>query len=58
MQICRQLAQAIPAQAIFAGSNRRRQAHGLLGAPARSRQAAIEFRSASGTGEAAGCRMI
>jgi hypothetical protein len=54
----RKLAQAIAAQAILTHGNRHRQAHRFLGAPARLRQAAIEFRSASGTGEAANGRMI
>jgi len=58
MQICRQLAQAIAAQAILAGIDRHRQPHGLVGAPARLREATAEFRSASGTGEAARRRMI
>jgi hypothetical protein len=51
--VCRRsLAQTIPAQAIRA-IERHRQAGGFLGAPARPRQAAGEFRSAAGTAKAA-----
>jgi hypothetical protein len=46
------LAQAIAAQAIPA-VDRHRQDCGFLGTPAGSRDVAGEFRSASGTGEAA-----
>jgi hypothetical protein len=46
------LAQAIPAQAVLAVIGHR-QAGGFFGAPARPRQAAGEFRSASGTSETA-----
>jgi len=48
----RRPAQAVAAQAVIA-ADRYRQAGGFLGAPARPRQAAAEFRSASGTDEAA-----
>jgi hypothetical protein len=48
----RRLAQTIAAQAIPA-IDRHRQADNFLGAPARPGPAAGEFRSASGTGEAA-----
>src|SRR4030081_1178850 len=51
----RHLPQAIPAQAI-AAIDRHRQTRDFLGAPAWPWQAAGEFRSASGTGEAAGGR--
>jgi hypothetical protein len=47
----RSLPQAIAAQAILA-IDRHRQARNFLGAPARPRQAAGEFRSAPGTGKA------
>ena len=53
----RHLPQTIPAQAIPA-LHRHRQPRGFLGAPARSRRAAGEFRSAGGTGEAAGHRIF
>ena len=53
----RHLPQAIPAQAIPA-LHRHRQPRGFLGAPARPRRAAGEFRSAGGTGEAAGHRIV
>jgi hypothetical protein len=49
---CRGFAQTIRAQAVLA-VERHRQPRGFLGAPARSRQAAGEFRSASGTAQAA-----
>jgi hypothetical protein len=53
VDVCRRsLAQTIPAQAIPA-IERHRQAGGFLGAPARPRQAAGEFRSAAGTAKAA-----
>jgi hypothetical protein len=48
----RHLPQAIPAQAI-AAIEWHRQAGGFLGAPARPRQAAGEFRSAAGTSQPA-----
>jgi hypothetical protein len=48
----RSLPQTIAAQAIL-GIDRHRQAGNLLGTPARPSQAAGEFRSAPGTGEAA-----
>jgi hypothetical protein len=51
----RRLAQTVPAQAIII-PDRHRQARGFLGAPARACEAAGEFRSAAGTGEAAGAR--
>jgi hypothetical protein len=51
------LPQALPAQAILA-IDRHRQARGFLGAPARSRRAAGEFRAAAGTGEAARTRIV
>jgi hypothetical protein len=51
--LCRRLAQAIPAQAILTLIDRHRQPRGFLGAPARPRETAGEFRSAAGTGEAA-----
>jgi hypothetical protein len=54
----RRLPQAIPAQAILTLIDRHRQAAGFLGAPARPREAAGEFRSASGAGEAAGRRIF
>jgi hypothetical protein len=50
--LSRRLAQAIAAQAI-AAVDRHRQDGVFLGTPARSRDVAGEFRSASGTGEAA-----
>jgi hypothetical protein len=53
----RHLPQAIPAQAI-AAIDRHRQADGFLGAPAWPCQTAGEFRSAAGTGEAAGGRIF
>jgi hypothetical protein len=53
----RQLPQAIAAQAI-AAIERHRQPRGFLGAPARSGETAGEFRSATGTGEAAGRRVF
>jgi hypothetical protein len=53
----RHLPQAIPAQAI-AAVDRHRQAGGFLVAPAWPCQAAGEFRSAAGTGEAAGGRIF
>jgi hypothetical protein len=53
----RRLPQTIPAQAILAVI-RHRQPGGFLGAPAWTRQAAGEFRSASGAGEAARGRIF
>jgi hypothetical protein len=53
----RHLPQAIPAQAI-AALNRHRQPRGFLGAPARPCRAAGEFRSATGTSEAARNRIF
>jgi len=50
---CRRFPQTIPAQAILARIDRHRQPGGFLRTPARPRQAAGEFRSAAGTGEAA-----
>jgi hypothetical protein len=50
--LSRRLAQAIAAETI-AAVGRHRQDCGFLGTPARSRDVAGEFRSASGTGEAA-----
>jgi hypothetical protein len=56
LRVSRSLPQALAAQAILGLIARQRQAGTFLGAPARSRQAAGEFRSASGTGEAPGRR--
>jgi hypothetical protein len=56
LRVARRLPQALAAQAILGLIARHRQAGTFLGAPARSRQAAGEFRSASGTGEAPGRR--
>jgi hypothetical protein len=53
----RHLPQTIPAQAVPA-LHRHRQPRGFIGAPARPRRAAGEFRSATGTGEAAGHRIF
>jgi hypothetical protein len=53
----RRLPQTISAQAILA-IERHRQAGGFLGAPARSREAAGEFRSAPGTGKPPRDRLI
>jgi hypothetical protein len=50
---CRRLAQTVAAQAVVAPVHRHRQAHRFLGAPARPRRAAGEFRTASGTGKPA-----
>jgi len=52
MYVRRHLPQAIAAQAI-AAIEWHRQAGGFLGAPARPRQAAGEFRSAAGTSQPA-----
>jgi hypothetical protein len=53
----RRLPQAIPAQAI-AAIKWHRQAGGFLGAPTRARQAAGEFRTASGTSQPARKRIF
>jgi len=57
MYVRRHLPQAIPAQAIAAIEGHR-QAGGFLGAPARPRQAAGEFRSAAGTSQPARDRIF
>jgi hypothetical protein len=53
----RRLAQTVPAQAI-AAIDRHRQPRNFLGTPARARQVAGEFSSASRTGEAARDRIF